>query len=234
MKISLRRRHALTVADGAFSHKIDYVLILKGIQIALLVQKKRQFCWMGGFCPLVELHREGSALAACTAGLFYMLGFYISDLTPKQKCSWDKSREGNMLLDLAISTQKYPKIVMQEFFLAGCGSLFLPCVNAWYPNKTPPLPSYRATPTLLEGNIVSLVRVGVGVLIFWQLLWCIWQKNILKQVFEGGLRHKMLSNTIQLFFLMEDPFKWPPQEVLMVQLSLARWKGAKDMDHAVF
>ena len=28
MKISLWRRHALTVADGAFSHKIDYVTIL--------------------------------------------------------------------------------------------------------------------------------------------------------------------------------------------------------------
>ena len=31
MKISLRRRHALTVADGAFSHKIDYVTIFKEI-----------------------------------------------------------------------------------------------------------------------------------------------------------------------------------------------------------
>ena len=27
MKISLRRRQALTVADGAFSHEIDYVTI---------------------------------------------------------------------------------------------------------------------------------------------------------------------------------------------------------------
>ena len=31
MKISLRRRHALTVADGAFSHKIDYVTIFMEI-----------------------------------------------------------------------------------------------------------------------------------------------------------------------------------------------------------
>ena len=44
--------------------------ILKGIQIALLVQKLRRFWWMGGFCLLVELHREGSAPAACAAGLF--------------------------------------------------------------------------------------------------------------------------------------------------------------------
>ena len=31
MKISLRRRQALTVADGAFSHKVDYVTIFKEI-----------------------------------------------------------------------------------------------------------------------------------------------------------------------------------------------------------
>ena len=31
MKISLRRRHALTIADGDFSHKIDYVTTFKEI-----------------------------------------------------------------------------------------------------------------------------------------------------------------------------------------------------------
>ena len=31
MKISLLRRHALMVEDGAFSHKIDYVTIFKEI-----------------------------------------------------------------------------------------------------------------------------------------------------------------------------------------------------------
>ena len=31
MKISLRRRHALTGAEGAFSHKIDYVTIFEEI-----------------------------------------------------------------------------------------------------------------------------------------------------------------------------------------------------------
>ena len=31
MKISLRRRHTLTVADGAFGHKIVYVTIFKEI-----------------------------------------------------------------------------------------------------------------------------------------------------------------------------------------------------------
>ena len=32
MKIYLQRRQALTVADGAFSHKIEYVTIFKEIQ----------------------------------------------------------------------------------------------------------------------------------------------------------------------------------------------------------
>ena len=31
VKISLRRRHALMVEDGAFSHKLDYVLIFRKI-----------------------------------------------------------------------------------------------------------------------------------------------------------------------------------------------------------
>ena len=39
-------------------------LILKGIYIVVLVEKLQKFCLM------VELHREGSAPAACAAGLF--------------------------------------------------------------------------------------------------------------------------------------------------------------------
>ena len=35
-----------------------------------MVQKLRPFYWRGGFGLLVELHREGSAPAACAAGLF--------------------------------------------------------------------------------------------------------------------------------------------------------------------
>ena len=41
-----------------------------------MVQKLRPFYWRGGFCLLVELHREGSAPAACAVGLFTrLLGF---------------------------------------------------------------------------------------------------------------------------------------------------------------
>ena len=75
MKISLRHRHALTVADGAFSHKTDYVTFFKeilnpeGHSNRIIVSKVTAFFGMGGFCPLVEPHREGSAPAACAAGL---------------------------------------------------------------------------------------------------------------------------------------------------------------------
>ena len=45
---------------------------MKGIKIPSVVQKLRTFYW-DGTCPLVELHREGSApAAACAAGLFYL------------------------------------------------------------------------------------------------------------------------------------------------------------------
>ena len=43
---------------------------MKGNKITVLVQKLRWFCWMGVFCLKVELHRQGSAPAACAAGLF--------------------------------------------------------------------------------------------------------------------------------------------------------------------
>ena len=76
MKISFPHRHALTVADSDISHKIDYVAFFKeilnpeghsnritgSIVTAILLK-----C---GFFPLMELHRKGSAPAACAAGLF--------------------------------------------------------------------------------------------------------------------------------------------------------------------
>ena len=42
---------------------------MKVILIASLVQKLKQFWLTGGFYLEVELHREGSAPAACAAGL---------------------------------------------------------------------------------------------------------------------------------------------------------------------
>ena len=76
MKISLRRRHALAVADGAFSHKKNYITILKEIlnpeehPNCITGSKVTAILLNGEFCPLVKLHREGSAPAACAAGLF--------------------------------------------------------------------------------------------------------------------------------------------------------------------
>ena len=75
VKISLLRHHAQMVINGVSNHKINYICIfrtfkvLKGIPMAVLVQKLRRFCWMDGFWLLMELHQEGFAPGACAAGL---------------------------------------------------------------------------------------------------------------------------------------------------------------------
>ena len=76
VKLSLRRRHAL-FKYGALSHKIDYVLNFLGDFKSWRASKSHHwitsysnFGERGGFYQVVELHREGSASAACTAGLF--------------------------------------------------------------------------------------------------------------------------------------------------------------------
>ena len=89
MKISLRRRQALMVADGAFSHKIDFITIFKeilnpeGHSHRITGSKVTAILLNAGFCPLVELHREGSAPAACAAGLFlnYEMDFWLDSLS---------------------------------------------------------------------------------------------------------------------------------------------------------
>ena len=73
VKISLRRRHALMVEDGAFSHKIDYVTIFKEI---LNLEGLYWFKSYGDFAEWVNFaywwsfSSKGSASAACAAGLF--------------------------------------------------------------------------------------------------------------------------------------------------------------------
>ena len=73
---ALRRHHAQTVRHNTSSYKKDYFIIIKtfsspiGIKTPLVVQKLRPFYWRGRFCLLVELHWDGSAPAACAAGLF--------------------------------------------------------------------------------------------------------------------------------------------------------------------
>ena len=46
--------------------------------------------------------------------VFHMFMCVNETFHQNKKCSWDKTGEGNVLLDLAISAQKYPKIVTQE------------------------------------------------------------------------------------------------------------------------
>ena len=73
---ALRRRHAQTVRDRTSSYKIDYFIVIKnflnpeGHQNPISGSKVTAILLKGGFCLLGELHREGSAPAACAAGLF--------------------------------------------------------------------------------------------------------------------------------------------------------------------
>ena len=46
--------------------------------------------------------------------VFHMLGLIYQTFNQNKKCSLDKTGEGNVVLDYAISAQKYPKIVTQE------------------------------------------------------------------------------------------------------------------------
>ena len=67
------------VEDGAFSHKIDYVpifsemLSLEGHPNRFIGSQVTVILVNGGFYLVVELHREGSAPAACSAGWFSVL-----------------------------------------------------------------------------------------------------------------------------------------------------------------
>ena len=78
MKIYLPRRHALLVEDGAFSHKIDYTIFLKGNSKSWRASKLHNwFKSYGDFAEWLDyaywwsFSGEGSASAACAAGRFY-------------------------------------------------------------------------------------------------------------------------------------------------------------------
>ena len=73
---ALRRRHAQTVKDSSSSCKIDSAMGIKNF----LIPKEQKNCMAGSrvkdillkgwILPIGEVHREGSAPAACPAGLF--------------------------------------------------------------------------------------------------------------------------------------------------------------------
>ena len=77
MKISLGRRRALTVVDGAFSHKIDYVTIFweilkpEGHPYRISGSKVTAILLIGWILSICGASSEGSAPAACAAGLLY-------------------------------------------------------------------------------------------------------------------------------------------------------------------
>jgi hypothetical protein len=72
--------------------KIDYVTIFKEIlnpegHLNHITSSKVTAIFLnGGFCPLVELHREGCAPAACAAGLFFKASALWADAFYKSKC----------------------------------------------------------------------------------------------------------------------------------------------------
>ena len=73
VKISLRRHHTLMVGDGAFSHKIDnFPIFEENLNLPrhlnrFIGSKVTASLMNGGFYKGVELHRKGSAPAACAA-----------------------------------------------------------------------------------------------------------------------------------------------------------------------
>ena len=71
MKISIRRRHAKIVEDGAFIHKIDYVAILR--RGHYWFESNGDFAEWVDFAYWKSFSGEESASAACAAGLFIRL-----------------------------------------------------------------------------------------------------------------------------------------------------------------
>ena len=84
MKITLWRRHALTVADGAFSH--DYVTIfeeipnLKGHPNCITGSKVTAISLIGGFCPLAH-YVTVSTNFVCLLVSFYRYDLYLAVMT---------------------------------------------------------------------------------------------------------------------------------------------------------
>ena len=86
---ALGRRHAQTVRVSSSSYNIDYVIVIKsflhleGHKNPIGGLKVMSILLKSGFCLLVELHREGSAPAACAAGLF----LFFLHLAQSSSCS---------------------------------------------------------------------------------------------------------------------------------------------------
>ena len=76
MKISLRRRLAQMIVDGAFNHKMDWlmksleILNLKGHQNRIIGSKVTAILLNGWVMPIGGVVSEESAPAACPAALF--------------------------------------------------------------------------------------------------------------------------------------------------------------------
>ena len=91
MKIYLRRRHALTMADGAFSHKIDYVLILmeipnpEGHPNRITGSKVNAILLNGWILPIVEASSGRVCVCSLRSRLF-PYGVHITTVSGLHPC----------------------------------------------------------------------------------------------------------------------------------------------------
>ena len=85
MKISLRRRHALMVEDGAFSHKIYYITIFKETLNLKGDQNHITGIFAGWvvFAYLWSFISEGSASADCLEKIHCLLHLSLTFSLPK-------------------------------------------------------------------------------------------------------------------------------------------------------
>ena len=106
---ALRRLRAQTVRDSSSSYKIDYVIVIQNFLKSRRASKSHQWFKIpvislkGGFCLLVELHRGGSAPAACAEGLFKELVPYFSNGFPGSQ-RWKYPPAGAFVIKFPIMT----------------------------------------------------------------------------------------------------------------------------------
>ena len=89
--------------------------------------------------------------------------FRLKQGGPYSRNKWSQIFDGSNSPTYSISSRKAQNLMIKTSLRIILKIYFLhlhhnKCQNL----RTPPLPSYKATPTLLEGTIVSLVRVGVA------------------------------------------------------------------------
>ena len=119
VKISLQRHHALMVEDDAFSNKIVYVTIFKGIKIGLLVQNLWRFCWRGGFAYCWSCIGKGLCLQPAQQACFLIFKPWCPHL--KQRNLWTGPKHKKTVKTVTFKNVQlnfYPEL--RQMFEVGC------------------------------------------------------------------------------------------------------------------